>query len=100
MTISAMTTGLSLRSASIALDDGLEADPSAIKRGNVLSTKLTNVLSSSYADSEIRDALRIFEKRYGHSDLDRDFDLRYQTQKEIVETNAKIVDDFSQVAKV
>jgi len=57
------------------------------------------VLSSSYADSEIRDALRLFDARY-HGGTDEDLDLKYEAQKEVIEANARIVEDFSHVARV
>lgn len=70
------------------------------KRGTALSNKLTSVLSSTYADSETRDALRLFDARYGDKWTRDDFDVRYEAQKEAIEANARIVDDFSKVAKV
>lgn len=80
--------------------DGLGTDGSSVKRSNALSNRLTNVLSSSYADTEIRDALRLFDARYGDKDIEHDIDLRYETQKEVIEANARIIDDFSKVAQV
>lgn len=76
------------------------SDGSAVKRSTVLSNKLTDALSSSYADTEIRDALRLFDARYGDKVLDQDIDLRYETQKEAIQANARIIDDFSKVAQV
>ena len=73
---------------------------SSAKRNNALTSKLTSVLSSSYADSEIRDALRVFDGRYGPNELGSDFDLKYETQREVIEANARIIKDFSEVAKV
>lgn len=75
-------------------DNGLD------RRGNALTNKLTRVLSSSYADTEIRDALRLFDARYGHKGGDDDLDLRYEAQREMIEANAQIVNDFSRVAEV
>jgi len=95
------TTEASLRSTSEAYDgDTLSDDINSTRRGNALSNKLTSVLSSSYADSEIREALRLYDVRYGQVEPEIDLDLRYQAQKEVIEANARIVDDFSQVAKV
>lgn len=81
--------------------DATGSDGNSTRRGNALSNKLTRVLSSSYADSEIRDALRLYDGRYGHrQELDRVLDLKYEAQKEVIEANARIVDDFAGVAKV
>ncbi|KAK5080783.1 Golgi transport complex subunit 6 [Exophiala xenobiotica] len=81
--------------------DTTGSDGNFTRRGNALSNKLTRVLSSSYADSEIRDALRLYDGRYGHGqdDLDRDLDLKYEAQEEVIEANARIVDDFAKVAQ-
>ena len=84
----------------IANADVLDVDSNVTRRSNVLTTKLTSVLSSSYADSEIRDALRVFDQRHKHDDPDTDFDLKYEAQKEVIEANTRIIKDFSEVAKV
>ncbi|KAK5105544.1 Golgi transport complex subunit 6 [Lithohypha guttulata] len=79
--------------------DATVDDNSLDRRGNALTNKLTRVLSSSYADTEIRDALRLFDARYGHKGGDDDLDLRYEAQREMIEANAQIVNDFSRVAE-
>lgn len=79
--------------------DALENESGLARRGNALSNKLTSVLSSSYADTEIRDALRLLDTRYGSTDLDGDIDLKYEAQKEVIEANARIIEDFSKVTK-
>jgi len=82
--------------------DGPGSDGNSTRRGNALSNKLTRVLSSSYADVEVRDALRLYDGRYAHGqdEVDRDLDLKYEAQKEVIDANARIVDDFAKVAKV
>lgn len=86
-----------------SISQGLEPtglDDLLPKRGTALSNKLTNILSSTYADSETRDALRLFDARYGNDWTNGEFDIRYEVQKEAIEANARIIDDFSKVAKV
>lgn len=97
-----MTSSIATFRNNVVVQDveALGIDGSSAKRSTALSNKLTNVLSSSYADTEIRDALRLFDARYGNKELDEEIDLRYETQKEAIETNARIVDDFSKVAQV
>lgn len=95
-----MTSIPSLRNPSLADLDTVDNEGSVAKRGNALSNKLNSVLSSSYADTETRDALRLLDTRYNAQDLQGDFDLKYESQKEVIEANGKIIDDFSQVAKV
>jgi hypothetical protein len=75
--------------------DGVSA-----RRTNALSTKLTSVLSSSYADYEIRDALRLLDARGVHNDEETRRNLKLNAQKEVIDCNAKIVDDFGHVAEV
>lgn len=80
-----------------AAADGL---PSTKRSTNALSTKLTSVLSSSYADYEIRDALRLLDERGVRNDEDTRRDLKANAQKEVIDCNAMIVDDFGKVAEV
>lgn len=75
--------------------DGLSA-----RKSNVLATKLTNVLSSSYADREIRDALRLLDVRRVQNVEETRRNLRADAQKEVIDSNARIVDDFGKVAEV
>ncbi len=70
------------------------------RRTNALSTKLTSVLSSSYADPEIRDALRLLDARGLQNDEETRRNLKAAAQREVIDANAKIVDDFGQVAEV
>ncbi|KAL6246032.1 Golgi transport complex subunit 6 [Rhinocladiella similis] len=69
------------------------------RRTNALSTKLTSVLSSSYADHEIRDALRLLDVRGVHNDEETRRSLKLNAQREVIDCNAKIVDDFGHVAE-
>lgn len=70
------------------------------KRTNALSTKIASVLSTSYADSEIRDGLRLLDLREGKLDDDGPLDLKSEAQKQVTDTNTKVIDDFGQVAEV
>lgn len=84
--------------ASVSPDADL-TDTASVRRGQALSNKLNSVLSSSYADSEIREALRLYDLRYA-ANKDIELDLRYESQREVIEANARIVNDFSKVVKV
>ena len=77
-----------------------EGDSLSSKRTNALTTKLTSVLSSSYADYEIRDALRLLDEQGMRNDEEARRNLRANAQKEVIDCNAKIVDDFGRVAEV
>ena len=71
-----------------------------IQRSNALSNRLTSVLSASYADSDIRDALETLSIRGVHNNAETRRQLRLDVQKEVVDCNAEIVRDFGKVAEV
>lgn len=77
--------------------DGLS---SGKRTTNALNNKLSTVLSSSYADPEIRDALRLLDERRVPNDEDTRRDLKANAQMEVIKCNAMIVDDFGEVAQV
>ncbi|KAJ5777764.1 hypothetical protein N7520_001010 [Penicillium odoratum] len=68
------------------------------QRSSALSTRLTSVLSASYADSDIRDALETLSLRGIHNTAETRRQLRLDVQKEVVDSNAEIVRDFGMVA--
>ncbi|KAL8804502.1 MAG: hypothetical protein Q9182_002509 [Xanthomendoza sp. 2 TL-2023] len=69
------------------------------QRSNALSNKLTGVLSVSYTDSEIRDALRLLDLKNLQNSPDLRRRLRHDLQKEVIDCNSSIVQDFGQVAE-
>ncbi len=81
------------------LDDKL-AVSSAPQRSNALSNKLSSVLSASYADSEIRDALRALDERQIRNTAETRRQIRLDFQKEVIERNGDIIKDFGHVAEV
>lgn len=70
------------------------------QRSAALSNKLTGVLSVSYTDSEIRDALRLLDQKQVSNTPDTRRQLPLNLQKEVIECNAGIVKEFGQVAEV
>jgi conserved oligomeric Golgi complex subunit 6 len=86
----------------VANDDPLSPldDGSSSKRANALSTKLTTVLSTPYADSEIREALRLFDLQDLGADEQNGRNLKALAEKEVIDANARIVEDFGSVAEV
>lgn len=70
------------------------------QRSTALSNRLTSVLSASYADSDIRDALETLSIRGIHNTAETRRQLRLDVQKEVIDCNAEIVRDFGQVAEV
>ena len=69
---------------------------SSSRRANALSMRISTVLSSSYADSELREALRLFDQRRAQPGNN----LKALAEKEVIDSNAQIVDDFGHVAAV
>ena len=72
----------------------------AAGRSNVLSARITSVLSASYADLEIRDALETLDARGIQNTQETRRNLRLDIQKEVIQSNAEIIKDFGQVAEV
>lgn len=77
----------------------LENVSSSAKAG-AISSKITKLLSSSFADSEIRDALAILDARGVTNNAETRRNLRQDAQKEVIDCNAEIVADFGRVAEV
>ncbi|KAL1595042.1 Golgi transport complex subunit 6 [Paraconiothyrium brasiliense] len=65
---------------------------------NALSTRITSVLSASYADLEIRDALETLDTRGVKNTAETRRQLRLDVQKEVIQCNGEVVKDFGQVA--
>lgn len=70
------------------------------QRSKILSGKITNVLSVSYADTEIRDALRALEGNNVSNTPNSRRRLHLEVQKEVIDCNGEIVDQFGTVAEV
>jgi hypothetical protein len=73
---------------------------SASRGANALSSRITSVLSASYADLEIRDALETLDARGVRNTAETRRQIRLDVQKEVIECNGEIVKDFGQVAEV
>ncbi|KIN00926.1 hypothetical protein OIDMADRAFT_179793, partial [Oidiodendron maius Zn] len=83
--------------------DGLEPPLSIASqnagRNNPLSVKATSVLSASYADSDIRDALDLLDKRGLENNAETRRQLRLDVQKEVIESNGEIIREFGLVVE-
>lgn len=82
-----------------SLDENLSVS-AAPQRSTALANKITSVLSASYADSEIRDALRTLDERKVKNSAETRRRLRLDAQKEVIERNGDVIQDFGQVAEV
>lgn len=98
-----MTTDYFLARKQSGLSDGVESPispASSQARSNPLTTKVTSVLSASYADSDIRDALDLLGKRGLQNSSETRRQLRLDVQKEVIESNGDIIREFGHVAEV
>ena len=82
-----------------AFDDGISLQ-STPQKTNALSNKVSSVLSASYADPEIRDALRHLDERKFQNTASSRRVLLLELQKEVTQRNGDIIKDFGQVAEV
>ena len=80
-------------------DDKLTAIP-PIQRTSLLSNKLASILSASYADSEIRDALNQLDATDIQNTPETRRRIRLDVQKEVIECNAGVIDEFGAIAEV
>jgi conserved oligomeric Golgi complex subunit 6 len=69
-------------------------------RSNALSSKVSNILSASYADVEIRDALNLLDEQGIENNAETRRRLRMDVQKEVIESNGDIIREFGHIAHV
>jgi hypothetical protein len=69
-------------------------------RSSALSSRITSVLSASYADLDLRDALETLDARAFQNTQESRRNLRLDLQQEVILCNGEIVRDFGQVADV
>ena len=67
---------------------------------NALSDKVVNVLSQSYADAEIREAIHNLDERGIRNTAETRRNLRLDAQRDVVRRNGEIIKDFGIVAEV
>lgn len=70
------------------------------QRSNALSQRISSVLSASYVDTEIREALRNLDAKNTQNSPGARRKLRLDVQKEMIDCNAGIISEFGHVAKV
>lgn len=78
----------------------MSSTPSVVPRSNALSSKVSSLLSASYADLEIRDALNLIDERNIENNARTRRQLRLNVQKEVIESNGDIIREFGHVAEV
>lgn len=68
-------------------------------KNNPLSSKVTTVLSTSYADFDFRDALSLLDERGISNTAETRRQLRLDVQKEVIESNGDIITELGRVAE-
>ncbi|KAI9727293.1 MAG: Golgi transport complex subunit 6 [Chrysothrix sp. TS-e1954] len=66
---------------------------------DALTSKITGILSSTYADSEIRTSLETLDARGVKNTPETRRNLRLDVEKEIIQCNAEVINDFGVVSK-
>lgn len=84
--------------------NGMSSPPPAganvAPRQTALANRLNSALAASYADSEFRDALETLDSRGIQNTAETRRTLRLDVQKEVIDSNGKIIQDFGRVAEV
>ncbi|KAI0098388.1 oligomeric Golgi complex subunit 6 [Daldinia grandis] len=93
----------SLASPRLPGHDGIPLSPASAsfpgRSSNPLSSKVTSVLSTSYADAEFRESLALLDERGISNTADTRRQLRLDVQKEVIDSNGKIITEFGRVAE-
>ena len=77
----------------------IQADGS-VQKYTPFSNRVTGILSASYADLEIRDAIEVLDSRGFENTAEARRELRASLQSEVIASNGEIIRDFGEVAKV
>ncbi|KAI0969123.1 oligomeric complex COG6 [Xylaria arbuscula] len=81
------------------LSPGIPPSPGLANRAaNPISSKVTSVLSTSYADSDFREALVLLDERAISNSAETRRQLRLDVQKEVIDSNGQIISEFGRVA--
>ncbi|KEY64357.1 hypothetical protein S7711_06386 [Stachybotrys chartarum IBT 7711] len=64
-----------------------------------LASKVTAILSTSYSDTEFRNALELLDERGISNDATSRRQIRLKLQKEVIDSNGEIIDEFGRVAE-
>lgn len=80
-------------------DDRFGPDAYAIKL-SAPSSRISSVLSASYADSDIREALRTLDRQNLQNTPETRRRFRLDVQRELLQRNGMIIQDFGHVAEV
>ncbi|KAI0198646.1 oligomeric Golgi complex subunit 6 [Astrocystis sublimbata] len=80
------------------LSPSLSPGSGSANRANPLSSKITSVLSTSYADSEFRETLALLDARGTSNTAETRRQLRLDAQKDVIDSTGQIIGEFGRVA--
>ncbi|KAF4121574.1 conserved oligomeric Golgi complex subunit 6 [Geosmithia morbida] len=86
-------------SAAGGFSSPLETSSSTAKGASPLASKVTSVLSTSYSDTEFRDALSLLDQRGVSNTAETRRRIRMDLQKEVIDSNGEIISEFGRVAE-
>jgi len=92
--------GNSFEAAGLIGDYGDGNSSSSIPKSNAISHKLASILSTSFANTELRDVLRSLDEKGIQNTPETRRRLRLDAQKEVIDRNGDIIRDFGHVAEV
>ena len=72
----------------------------SLPKSSAISHKLTSILSTSFANTELRDVLRGLDEKGIQNTPETRRRLRLDAQKEVIDRNSDIIQDFGLVAEV
>lgn len=70
-----------------------------LRSNNILTAKVNSVLSASYADLEIKDALALLDERDVKNTAETRRRFRLDIQKDVIDTNGAVIKEFGTVAE-
>ena len=73
---------------------------SSLPKASAISHKLTSILSTSFVNTELRDVLRSLDEKGVRNTPETRRRLRLDAQKEVIDHNGDIIQDFGHVAEV
>ena len=71
-----------------------------ITRNNALANKIAGVLSTSFANADIRDAIEVLDQQDFHSTPETRRQFKLNIQKEVIDCNGEVIIAFGEVAEV
>jgi len=81
-----------------SIGDSSTTPTGAVPRSSALTSRITTVLSASYADLEIRDAIETLDAHGFQNTQESRRDLRLDLQQDVIACNGEIIRDFGEVA--